>query len=380
MQTSFTFLLGALALAACAAGDVASPDVHAMTTRGSAHGTPGAVYTLTNQTDGNSVAIFDRAATGQLTFAGSVSTGGAGTAAGLGSQSAIVLSDDDKWLLGVNAGSNDISIFNVAPSGIALVHRVASGGERPVSVAIRRNIVYVLNAGGAGNIAGFTIDAQGILTPLAGSTQPLSAPNAGGAQVSFTPDGRALVVAERATNLIGVYPLDAAGRAMAPVFHASSGVTPFGFDFDERGTLIVSEAFGGMPNASATSSYRVGEDGALEIVTGSLGTMQTAACWLVVSKDGRFAWTANAGSSSLTGYAVAQDGSLSLIDADGVTASTGVNAGATDMAISGNGRFLYVLTPRTGMVAAYEVGADGRLTAVPGAGGLPAGTVGLAAR
>ena len=380
MRHSFTVLLASVAFAACAGNDIASPDAEASAARGAAQGMPGAVYTLTNQTIGNAVAIFDRTATGALTLARTVPTGGMGTAAGLSSQGAIVLSDDQRWLLGVNAGSNDVSVFAVGPSDLELIQRVASGGERPVSVAIRKQLVYVLNAGGSGNITGFEMDATGALTPLAGSTQPLSTPGAGGAQVSFTPDGRAIVVTERGTNRIGVYPLDEAGRAMAPTFHVSSGATPFGFDFDDRGTLIVSEAFGGMANASATSSYHIGDEGTLQLVTGSLGTMQTAACWLVVSNDGRFAYTANAGSSSVTGYAITHDGALSLLDEDGVTASTGENAGATDMAISRNGRYLYVLAGRAGGIAAYAIDADGRLTPVPGAGGLPTGTVGLAAR
>src|SRR5438045_8761445 len=77
-----------------------------------AGGQPGVVYTLTNATTGNAVAIFDRAADGTLTADGSVSTGGIGTGAGLGSQGSLVLSGNGRWLFAVNAGSNDVSVFS----------------------------------------------------------------------------------------------------------------------------------------------------------------------------------------------------------------------------------------------------------------------------
>ncbi len=79
---------------------------------------PGAVYTLTNQVAGNAVAVFTRGADGRLTAAGTVATGGTGTGASLGSQSAVSLSNDGRWLFAVNARSNDVSVFAVSPAGL----------------------------------------------------------------------------------------------------------------------------------------------------------------------------------------------------------------------------------------------------------------------
>ena len=168
----------------------------------SANGHDGAVYTLSNQTSGNAVLIFDRQADGSLTAAGSVATGGLGTGGGLGSQGAVVLAQDSHRLFAVNAGSDDVSVFDVNESGLTLVDRVASGGVRPVSVAAHENVLYALNAGGAGNISGFRIARNGTLTPIAGSTQPLTSAVAGPAEIAFTPEGDQLVVTEKATNAI----------------------------------------------------------------------------------------------------------------------------------------------------------------------------------
>ena len=382
MKTRVTFIIAAFAMAGCAENVSTAPEAAsalALSAAADVDRSPGAVYTLTNQVSGNGVAIFHRAANGALSYAGVEATGGFGTGSGLGSQGSVVLSADNRHLLAVNAGSDDISLFAVREDGLELIQRIASGGVRPVSVAIRHRLVYVLNAGGSGNIAGFTLGANEQLSAIAGSSRPLSSSNAGAAQISFAPDGRALVVTERFTNAITVYSLDANGVAGQPQVHASSGATPFGFDFTSEGTLVVSEAFGGATDASAASSYTV-RDGELSLVTASLGTTETAACWLTVSKNGKFAYTANAGSSSITGYAIGDDGGLTRLDADGVTASTGVGAGALDLTVSGNGRFLYVLTNRSNSVAGFRIGADGSLEEVTVGGGLPAGAVGVAAR
>src|SRR6266852_7225687 len=174
---------------------------------------PGSVYTLTNQVAGNAVAVFSRGADGRLTAAGTISTGGTGTGASLGSQSAVTLSDDGRWLFAVNAGSNDVSVFSVSPAGLALASRTASGGTLPISLTVHGNVLYVLNAGGTGNISGFAVGTTGTLTPIPGSTRSLSGTNVGPAQVSFSPDGRRLVVTEKNTSLLDVYAVDANGAA-----------------------------------------------------------------------------------------------------------------------------------------------------------------------
>lgn len=336
----------------------------------------GAVYVLSNQPAGNEVLAFSRAADGTLSPAGSFATGGTGTGGGLGSQGALIITRNGRWLFAVNAGSHEISSFRVRKNGLELVDRVPSGGMTPTSLTIHDDLLYVLNAGGEGNITGFEVD-EGELEPIADSTRPLSGPATAPAQISFSPNGANLVVTERATNNISVYEVDDEGRANRLTVYPSSGATPFGFAFAGRSRLVVSEA-NGAPGASAASSYTLGKDGLLKLVTGSASTLQGAACWVVVTGDGRFAYTGNAASNSISAFAVARDGSLTLLNADGRAAST--DAGATDLALSHNNQFLYVRNSRAGTIGAYAVAGDGSLTPIAGAAGLPAGTAGLAAR
>jgi 6-phosphogluconolactonase (cycloisomerase 2 family) len=340
-----------------------------------AHAEPiaGHVYVLSNQPSGNRVLEFNRSPDGTLTAAGSVDTGGTGTGGGLGSQGAVVLDESGQYLYAVNAGSGTVASFRVLPDGLDRIDVVPSGGAMPTSITVHDNLVYVLNAGGAGSINGFTAP-DGHLEALAGSSRPLSGAGTAPAQVSFAPAGDQLVVTERATQHIDVYAVGAGGYATGPTVLPSAGVTPFGFAFDNKDHLIVSEAFGGAVGASAVSSYTVGT-GALTTVSASVPTTETAACWIAVTNNGRFAYAGNAG-GSVTGYRVGTDGSLTILDADGRTAAPG--AGVTDLALSRNSKVLYSRLSN-GTVGAWAVQRDGSLDSVGSTPGLPAGAAGIAA-
>jgi len=337
----------------------------------------GAVFTLSNSAAGNAVIAFARGADGTLTPAGTFATQGNGTGAGLGSQGAVALGGDGQFLFAVNAASNTITSFAVDGASLTRVSTVASGGTLPISLTTHGNLVYVLNAGGTENITGFSVDQNGRLTMLPGSSRPLSGTGVGPAEVGFDPSGSRLVVTEKNTNRIDVFAVGSGGLASAAVVNASAGQTPFGFAFNQKGVLIVSEAFGGGVNASAVSSYTLGSNGTLAVVSASVPTTETAACWVAVTNNGKFAYAANTGSASVTGYRVDQ-ASLTILNPDGKTGNTGTTT--IDVALSRNSQFLYALTADSHGISAFSVRQnDGSLTPASGASGLPVGTVGLAA-
>ncbi len=338
----------------------------------------GVVFTATNAAAGNAVIAFGRGAKGDLEHIGNFPTGGNGTGSGLGNQGGVVLEPDGRHLFVVNAGSDSISVFRVRHQGLALSDVEPSGGSQPISLTVYGDLVYVLNAGGDGNITGFELSQHGRLSPLPDSTRPLGGAGTGPAQIGFSPDGRLLVVTEKATNTIVTYVVDDDGLAGDPVMTPSAGVTPFGFSFGNRGRLLVSEATGGAPGASTVSSYNLLSDGSLVTITPALPTTQSAACWLVTTRAGRLAYTTNTGSNTVTGLRVARDGSLSLLDDDGSTATTG--ATPIDAAVTRDGRFLYVLDSGDGALSAFRILFNGALESMDGIGGLPPGTNGLAVK
>jgi 6-phosphogluconolactonase len=347
---------------------------------GLAGGRTGDVYVLTNQPTGNAVMVFHRDAAGMLTFAGSFASGGNGFGSGpdpLGSQGAVVLGEDNRLLFAVNAGSNSISVFAVSGDSLTLLDTVSSGGIEPVSLTVRHDLVYVVNTGGTPNISGFHIEPGAkILAPLSGSTQNLPGGAAAApAEVAFNSDGSALLVTEKGTNLIDTFTVDDDGVAQPGVSFPSNGATPFGFALGHNNVAVVSDAAGGPSGTSALSSYEVDEDGNLEVITPALGDTQKAACWVVVTRNGRFAYTSNTASDTISSYTISEEGDLALMN---VTAASGNIP--LDMALSRNGRFLYARNAGNSAVTGFRVEANGSLTPVTRAAGLPAGAAGIAAR
>lgn len=338
---------------------------------------PRAVYTLTNGAAGNAVLIFSAGANQQVVQQ-SVSTGGTGTGAGLGSQGALISSPDGRWLFAVNAGSGSIASLAIRPHGLELIDTIGSGGQQPISLTLHGSLLYALNAGGAGSISGFKVDQHGRLQALANSTRPLSSGAAGPAQVSFGPRGRQLIVTEKATSRLSVYQVGHDGLASGPMTTPSHGMTPFGFAITRRGLVIVSEAFGGAPGASAASSYWLRSGGHLHLVTGSAPTQQTAACWVVATGNGRYAYTTNTGSSSISGYQVNADGRLKLLNASGVTATTGPGTRPIDASIDRGNRLLVTINGgAAGSLSAFTIGSGGSLTPLTTIGNLLPTVVGL---
>lgn len=328
------------------------------------NGNGGVVYTQSNASAGNNVLVFHRAVDGSLSATGSYSTGGLGAGAGLGSQGALLVTE--RWIIAVNAGSNDVSVL--ARDDGHVVSRVSSGGTMPVSVTASHDLVYVVNAGSS-NIQGFSLSEQGHLSPIANSNRPLSGSGVGPAEILFSPDGETLVVTEKSTSLIDTYEIGHDGAAQGPVTHASNGGTPFGFAFGEHNTLIVSEAA-----ANAASSYRVAEDGGLRLITGSVVNGQVAPCW--VATDRQFAYTADAHNGKISSYTVGHDGTLTLLQ--GVAGAPG--GAPLDEAVSHFGQFLYVLNPSTGVINAFTIQNNGSLGALANAAGIPASASGLVAQ
>lgn len=373
-----TLLLALVAVTACSDRDgVTGPGTASVDDMASVGSGAGAVYLQTNDAAGNAVLAFPRAADGNLGNPVAFSTGGLGSGAGLGNQGALVLARGGRLLYVVNAGSDEVSGFRVGPAGLDLIGVWPSGGDLPLSLALAGRRLYVLHDGAASTVTGFTIGPHGGLDSIPGAERglPNAAPDV--AQVAASPDGTRLVVTEKAANTIVTFAIHQDGALGDPVETASAGMTPFGFAFDRRGTLIVSEAAGGAPAASALSSYRPAAAG-WAVVTASAGTTETAACWVAVSPSGAYAYTTNTGSASISGYRVRHDGSLALLDSDGVTGSTG--AGPLDLAFSRNGRYVYSLNGVGRSLSAFRVESDGSLVPVSTVTGLPATANGLVAR
>lgn len=369
------------------------------------------VYALTNAADGNAVAVFVRQSggnlipltppappgpTGPLTPDGTIrplphfATGGRGAGGPLVSQGALTLSQDKSYLFAVNPGSNEVTSFLVTPSGLQFASKVFSGGVQPVSVTSFGDLVYVVNAvnnlagsvgldgSGTGQIAGFRVGLNGVLTPVEDSVREFSSAVSGPAQISFNLDGTLLIVTELAAGRITTFKVGKDGRPCTMVENKSAGQGPFGFGLNAQGHLIVSEAGTVVAPDSTVSSYAVGPTGELTVISAAVPTLQSAACWIANTPDGRYSYSANAGSGSLTGFRVSDGGELTLLSSDGRSGATGDFSLPFDTVISPDGRYLDVLTQGSQTITTFRISEDGCLTLLSSVGNLPPVAIGLA--
>ena len=375
----------------------------------------GAVYTQTNDPSGNSVVVFDRFADGTLAKREAVGTGGAGSTQSVGcgpgcpildSQTAVVISKNGKLVFAVNAGSDSVSSFRETKAGLVLVDQEASGGDMPESLALHGDLLYVLNTdtananGTTGNIYGLRVSADGELSPV-GSSQPLAhfaPPFATARGIGFDPTGRVIVVTELVGGLIpgpgppgsiNTFVVGADGKAGPVTSYPSSDLFPFGFAFDNKGRLIVSNIVN--PEVPTTigsvSSYDVSASGVVTAID-TVSSGGILPCWVVVSNDGRVAFVVNTGAgfpAPVTSFGISPSGELSPL---GSAPSEVGDFARTDAALSRDSRYLYVLAPSVGPGAAshidaYALDSAGGMTPIgstPAGANLGVGATGLAAR
>ncbi len=320
------------------------------------------VFVQTNDPSGNQVVSYLPTGSG-LREVSRVDTGGDGTSIPssvvdkLASQGSLAYDPAEGLLVAVNGGSNSITVFHTFGPYLTFGRLLPSGGSTPVSVAVRGDLVYVLDAGGSGAVQGYDADT---LTPIPGSGRslglnPTLTPaflNTPG-QIGFTPDGRHLIVTTKANGSdIDVFDVaPTGGLSGGATVNPSATPVPFGFTFDRSGDLVVTEA-----GTSNVTTYRLGADDRLT----ELGTVTdglSALCWVAGTWQGLFFGT-NAGSGSVTGYTIDPHGLPKVVS------TTPTHAGPIDLVASPDGSTLYVETGGSDLVDIFSIRPNGSLVPI----------------
>lgn len=333
----------------------------------------GHVYVNDNTAGTNSIAGFERHSDGSLSpLEGSpFDAGGSGTGTIVGSQGALQMSGDGRYVLAVDAGSNQISVLRILPGGALLPvggGPVWSGGVEPVSIAVHGNLVYVANEGdketGTGsNYSGFTLNPGGHLTRIGDSAFDL--PNtANPGDILFNSTGTNLIGVEVGTTasstfLVDSFVVGADGRITpapgSPFAAQSAG--PFGSEFSPVAPnhLYVSNAHGGAGNGSVSAFNVTGAGSLSSIGSSPFADGQTAPCWVEISHDGVYLWTVNTASTSISTYRILADGSLSYVTTTAFKSTAAIRP--FDARLAPDGSTLYVVDAATANVSAFRVSA-----------------------
>ena len=337
----------------------------------------GAVFVMTNASNGNHIDSYARNEDGSLQWVDSVATGGngsGGTIDPLHSQGSLRLSEDHHLLFAVNAASGTISSFRVNGTHLALAETVNSGGAFPSALAQSGSLLYVLNSGGNGNVTGFRVNPNGHLQPIPHSTRNLSGGSTSPTSLDFSPNGQFLAVVESSSNNVDLFRVFPNGTLSDLVANSTPGASPFAALFAPNGTLIVAGT------ANTISSFRVNWNQTITPITQSLPTDGTATCWSIITPNGRIVYAVSAGTSNIAGYTISHTGALTPIAAT-IVGSNPDGSTNLDTGISEDGKYVYTLNAGTGSVGIFSVQSDGTLLNLGQVTGLPAsaGLNGLAA-
>jgi len=339
----------------------------------------GAVFVMTNAAGKNEIISYVRDADGSLTGAERYETGGHGSGgviAPLGSQGALTLSQDHTILFAVNAGGGTVTEFRVEGSKLTFLDKARVSGSGPVAVAQQGTLVYVLDEGGQGSVAGFRLQFDGTLAYIKDSTRYLTdfGGGSGPGSLSFSPNGHFLLVTERNTNSVDSFPIRADGSLGAEVTTPSLGAEPFAGEFAPSGFAVVAEAVGSV------SSYSLGANGKYTGVSQSVPTEGAATCWIIVTPNGKYVYTSNTATANISGFSISGSGTLTPIG-DTVVATVPTGGFNLDLATSSDGKYLYTLVSAAGAINAFAIESDGSLTNAGETTGLPkeAGFQGIAA-
>lgn len=393
---------------AASEGEQASPQAGAVDLR------QNGVFLASNSPNGNVVVAYTRNQDGTLREVGRYPTGGKGSGSiedvsqalvlgtSEGQASPIQILDRAELLFVPNSGSNTVSVFRVKPDGLELASQTASGGEKPVSIAVSKGLLYVLNSGehddrfllGGGeviencttgqlpSVSGFKVAPDGVLTPIADSTRLLTEErDSGCAAIGFTPDGRWLIATERLagkTDAVSGWPKGAIltyavrenGTLAPPVISEPAGAGPYGFTFTKDGTILMAEQNGAHLNEAGglVSSYKINADGTTTPIGGPVASLGTDTCWMAVTTDQKLVFASNpAGDGGISSFSLGKDGRMSLLHPDSTDVNderAGLLGVVFDLGLTKDNAFLYVLDSFTAEVLAFRVNGNGTLTLI----------------
>src|SRR5215510_8384600 len=319
----------------------------------------GHLYMQTNETR-NAVIHYLRSASGMITEAERIATGGAGSGTFKpisGQESApnafecaasVILSPDRRFLFTTNGGDNSVSSFRVDEDGKLTpldVKRTGnpvegrSGTAKSLAYAPNTGTLYVLHSFGPDHVRLMSVDRDGKLTlrPERYTVNTHDKPNRVSTMVVLAPDGKFVFVGTTfdepaSTNPDGspilwvrrpggslksiasnapdpdglvVFPIEEDGSLGTSRFHDSIGGSPFYIAFlnNKPDTFILGEAVG-----DGCVMGTIDENGHIKL--GQLVTIDTSAgkpselCWLSISPDDSTVYATNFGYSNLSSYRI----------------------------------------------------------------------------
>ena len=233
------------------------------------------------------------------------------------SDSQLKITSDGKFLLAINPGTNTIAVFEIGADGLLTPvpgSPFPSGGQTPSSIDIKGKYVFVVNKSTdfshtiteAPNYTTFTIDNNGKLSPVAGSTFTTTV-GSSPAQALVSNDGKFLFGAD----FLGFTLMPPVGTLRSFSIHkglvSPVAGTPYALPAGDGGALGLwqnpncNTLYVGFPVAAKVGVYNInGSTGALTFQT--VVDAGAAACWIRTNKKGDRLYVLNSAENTVGVY------------------------------------------------------------------------------
>jgi 6-phosphogluconolactonase (cycloisomerase 2 family) len=314
----------------------------------------------------------------------------------------VLLNKDHTLLFAVNQGSDTIAVFHVASDGALTPvdgSPFPSGGMAPASLGLSGSTLVVANKAQDGvrdlsnvapNYTSFKVGDDGTLTQVSGSNvtaKPGSSPT----DAYVPPEGGVAFSTEESGPLRGMD----IGQNGVLTQGSNSPLDPdpqiFGSGFNPDkifglGIAALPRTHGlyiGMPTVPAVAVYVYSDSGALRFVNSVPVNGAYLPCWIVVTPNARWMYTANATTGNIVAFDVGTDPATPR---QIQTFAFDQPGNPWNEALSPDARYLFVNTPRDTLAVpegegnlqhVLKIGPDGKLSEVSGSPAkipVPAGT------
>ncbi len=282
----------------------------------------------------------------------------------------VVVSPDGRYVYVTNLDSESVSAFSIASNGSlsAVAGSPFATGYGPWGVAVSPdgNHLYVANnnrGSASGSVSAFSIASNGSLSAVAGS--PFTTGGEEPTDLAVSPDSKHLYVADQSGNSVAAFSIAfngslsaVAGSPFATEHPRGVAVTP-----DSQYLYVVNSS------TNTVSAFSIASSGSLSSVSGSPFATGYGALSVAVTPDGKHLYTANSGSGeNVSAFSIASGGSLSPVSgspfATGGGRARGPSARPNSVAVSRDGRHLYVTNYGSNNLSAFSISSDGNLSRV----------------
>ncbi|MFG2000978.1 beta-propeller fold lactonase family protein [Spirillospora sp. NPDC048911] len=272
-----------------------------------------------------------------------------------------------------NRATDDVTVFKIGPDG-----RLTTAGGRTGTGNEPRGLVFSPDARHAygvngddsvsaqGTVSAYTVSGDGGLTPLGA---PVGTGGDTGFGIAIDPAGKALYVTNIDSGTVTVFAIQPDGRVVRLGEPVTTGYdSPRGVAVSPDGRRVfVSHGRPAEGRDDVVVTFAVNADRTLTRA-GTPARVGSGGNGVAVSPDGRFLYVVSTGSDQVSGFAIGRDGDLASLPGSPFPAADFPEGAAP----SPDGSLMFVTSPGSQRpddaraVSAYTVGQNGTLRPVPG--------------